>query len=233
MGSFGKNIALWIIIGLLLVALFQLFQGGSSSTQSHELAFSEFMADVEDGQVSDVTIQGQNLTGHYLDGREFNTYTPNDPSLVGTLRAYKVQITAAPVESGVPFFNILLSWFPMFAGERPAVERPIYVVGVKPKGRTVKVDVSFWSVGGYNQGKHTLRTIVREGRSEEFCHQLAGRIVRRGRERGSAPRGRSLPTRRSPQGCAPSGRSVREGRRRTPPRGDRRVRLRRKASKAY
>jgi len=74
-----------------------------------------------------------------------------------------------------------LSWFPMFAGERPPVERPIYVVGVKPRGRTVKVDVSFWSVGGFNQGKHTLRTIVREKRGEEFCEQIARRIARRGR----------------------------------------------------
>ena len=97
MGSFGKNIALWIIIGLLLVALFQLFQGGSTRSPSHELAFSEFIADVEKGQVSDVTIRGHTLTGHYIDGREFNTFTPDDPTLVATLRAHQVQIMAAPV----------------------------------------------------------------------------------------------------------------------------------------
>ena len=113
MGNFGKNIALWIIIGLLLVALFQLFQGGSTRSPSHELAFSEFIADVENGQVSDVTIKGQTLTGHYIDGREFNTFTPDDPTLVATLRAHQVQIKAAPVEGGVPFLSILLSWFPM------------------------------------------------------------------------------------------------------------------------
>ena len=55
-GSFGKNLALWIIIGLVLVALFQVFQGSSSRQTSTDLAFSQFLAEVEAGQVQDVTI---------------------------------------------------------------------------------------------------------------------------------------------------------------------------------
>ena len=114
MGSFGKNLALWIIIGLVLVALFQVFQGSSTRPTATDLAFSQFLAEVEAGQVQDVTIQGNTITGHYTNGTAFNTYAPYDPDLVTTLRAHDVQITAVPVEEGgLSIVGILISWFPL------------------------------------------------------------------------------------------------------------------------
>ena len=83
MNNFGKNLALWIVIGLLLVALFNLFQTSSSRGPQSTLAFSDFVADVNRGQVTDVTIQGDNINGHFTDGRAFTTYAPKDPGLVG------------------------------------------------------------------------------------------------------------------------------------------------------
>src|SRR6201998_2135121 len=110
----GKNLALWIVIGLLLVSLFNLFQTSSSRGPQSSLAFSDFLNDVNRGQVSDVTIQGNNISGHFTDSRAFTTYTPNDPNLVNRLTEKNVRITAAPVDENVPsLFGVLISWFPM------------------------------------------------------------------------------------------------------------------------
>jgi len=112
--NFGKKLALWIVIGLLLVALFNLFQTSSSRGPQSTLAFSDFMNDVNRGQVSDVTIQGNNISGHFTDSRAFTTYAPNDPNLVNRLTEKNVRITAAPVDENVPsLFGVLISWFPM------------------------------------------------------------------------------------------------------------------------
>jgi len=112
--NFGKNLALWIVIGLLLVALFNLFQTSSTRGPQSTLAFSDFVSEVNRGQVTDVTIQGSTITGHFADGRAFSTYSPSDPGLVGRLIDKGVRITAAPTEDNVPsLFGVLVSWFPM------------------------------------------------------------------------------------------------------------------------
>ncbi|MFX4223655.1 MAG: ATP-dependent metallopeptidase FtsH/Yme1/Tma family protein [Thalassobaculum sp.] len=56
MNNFGKNLALWIIIGVLLVALFNLFQGSNTRTAQRSLAYSDFLSEVESGRVNQVTI---------------------------------------------------------------------------------------------------------------------------------------------------------------------------------
>ena len=114
MNSFGKNLALWIIIGLLVIALFNLFQGPSSQGPVTNLPFSHFLAEVDAGQVSSVTIRGNAITGSYGDGRAFSTYAPNDPTLVQRLAQRGVEINAAPADDNVPsLLGVLVSWFPM------------------------------------------------------------------------------------------------------------------------
>src|SRR5438270_11746819 len=100
--NFGKNLALWIVIGLLLVALFNLFQTSSSRGPQATLAFSDFLNDVNRGQVADVTIQGNNISGHFTDSRAFTTYAPNDPGLVSRLTDKAIRITVAPVDENDP-----------------------------------------------------------------------------------------------------------------------------------
>jgi cell division protease FtsH len=112
LNNIGKNLALWVIIALLVVALFNLFQSSSRNGASQSLAFSDFLAQVESGQVSDVTIEGNDVTGTLRNGTQFKTYTPDDPQLVQRLTDQGVRITAAPVERIHPLLGMLLTWLP-------------------------------------------------------------------------------------------------------------------------
>ena len=67
--NFSKNLALWVIIGLLLIALFNLFQSPTSRGPQTSLAFSDFLSEVQGGRVSDVVIQGDQISGRFSDGR--------------------------------------------------------------------------------------------------------------------------------------------------------------------
>jgi len=84
--NFGRNLALWVIVALLLVALFNLFQpAGTGQRGAQQVAYSDFLNEVNAGHVRDVTIQGRTVSGQLSDGRAFQTYTPEDPALVSKL----------------------------------------------------------------------------------------------------------------------------------------------------
>ena len=110
-----KNLAMWGIIVLLSVGLFNMFQNpNQTSVSKSKLAFSEFLSEVDEGRVVRVEIQGNNITGVLSDGSTFKTYSPNYPNLVEQLSEKGVNILATPREDKMPsLFGILLSWFPM------------------------------------------------------------------------------------------------------------------------
>jgi cell division protease FtsH len=110
-----KNFAVWVLGALLLIALFNLFQGPAPQDGTgSEIAYSRFLSDVDSGNVSEVVIQGEKVSGIYTDGRRFQTIAPQDPSLVDTLKRNNVSIAAKPADDGSPsLFGILISWFPM------------------------------------------------------------------------------------------------------------------------
>ena len=114
MNSNFRNFAIWVFIGLLLVALFNLFQSPGVRVRGNEISFSQLLSEVESGSIQDVTIAGNQITGHFSDGRTFQTYAPNDPNLVDKLNKKGVKITAKPSEDDVPsLLGVLVSWFPM------------------------------------------------------------------------------------------------------------------------
>jgi cell division protease FtsH len=113
--NFGRNLALWVIVALLLVALFNLFQpAGGGRAGSQQVAYSDFLNEVNAGHVREVAIQGRTLSGTLTDGRTFQTYTPEDPALVSRLTEKNVRVVARPEDSDVnPLLHYLMSWFPM------------------------------------------------------------------------------------------------------------------------
>ena len=113
MNNFGKNLALWVIIGLLLVALFNLFQNSAPREAEHKLSYSEFLKKVDEGSVGEVTIQGRNITGMFDGSGTFKTYAPDDPNLVERLQKANVIVNATPEDDGMhPLLSVLLSWLP-------------------------------------------------------------------------------------------------------------------------
>ena len=110
-----KNLAMWALIVLLSVGLFNMFQNPKNSINTNnQVTFSKFLNEVEDGRVVEVNIQGNNITGVLSDGSKFKTFSPNYPNLVEKLSEKGVSINASPLEDKMPsLLGILLSWFPM------------------------------------------------------------------------------------------------------------------------
>ena len=111
MNNFLKNLILWATISLVMVALFNMFN--TPPAQQNKISYTEFRSLVEDGQVTEVQIQGQKVTGTTGDNQRFSTYAPEDPDLVQTLMNKNVQVTAKPTDDSPWYITLLVSWFPM------------------------------------------------------------------------------------------------------------------------
>jgi cell division protease FtsH len=186
--NFSKNLALWVIIGLLLIALFNLFQSPTTRGPQASLAFSDFLSEVESGRVADVTIQGNSIAGHFTDGRSFSTYAPNDPALVDRLASNNVRITAQPIDDNMPsLLGVLVSWFPMLLliGVWIFFMRQMQSGGGKAMGfgksrarlLTEKHGrVTFQDVAGIDEAKEELQEIVEFLKNPQKFQQVGGRI---------------------------------------------------------
>ena len=126
MSPSSKNLALWVIIGLLLIALFNLFQSPGSRGPQTSLAFSCFLSEVQAGRVGDVTIQGNSISGHFSDGRSFNTYAPFDPGLVDLAMAASGIQEGAGAPMPRPAYRPTLDFAPLSAGIGRATQRAAF-----------------------------------------------------------------------------------------------------------
>jgi cell division protease FtsH len=183
---FGKNLTLWVVIGLL-VALFFAFQTPVVRTPSSKIPYSDFLNEIEAGQVVDVTIQGDHISGHTRDGRDFSTFKPEDPNLVQRLTDRGVRVAAAPADEGNPLFGVLLSWFPMllliavwiFFMRQMQVGNGRAMGFGKSKARLLterQGRVTFEDVAGIDEAKVELQEVVEFLRDPHKFQRLGGRI---------------------------------------------------------
>src|ERR671920_428232 len=199
-----RNFALWVIIVLLLLALFTLFQNPSQRATSQDISFSQLLSEVDQGKVRDVLIQGPDIRGTFTDGRSFQTYAPNDNTLVQRLYGKGVQITARPPGDNVPWFvSLLVSWLPFIAliGVWIFLSRQMQGGAGKAMGfgksrakllTEAHGRVTFEDVAGVDEAKEDLQEIVEFLRDPQKFQRLGGGISRGGLLLGPPGTGKTL-----------------------------------------
>ena len=185
-----RNFALWVIIVLLLLALFTLFQNPGQRAASQDISFSQLLTEVDQNRVRDVVIQGPDINGTFTNGSTFHTYAPNDPTLIKRLYDGKVSITAKPPGDNVPWFvSLLVSWLPFIAliGVWIFLSRQMQGGAGKAMGfgksrakmlTEAHGRVTFEDVAGVDEAKQDLQEIVEFLRDPGKFQRLGGRIPR-------------------------------------------------------
>ena len=184
MNPFYKNLALWMVIGLIVILLFQLFQQNQSPRG--EIVFSDFLKKVESGEVREVTLKGNNVSGRMSDGSSFRTFTADYPDLVKSLKDKGVKIDVKPPDTN-SWLAIVLQWVPMllFIGVWIFFMRQMQGGGAKAlsfgKARARLISekqnkVTFQDVAGVDEAKEELREIIEFLKDPPKFQNLGGKI---------------------------------------------------------
>ncbi len=202
MNNLYKNVAIWLVIALVLMTVFNQFNTRQTA-QSH-VDYSQFIEEVRQGQVTKVTIEGHVLRGVGADGKRFTTYAPSDPWLVSDLLKNGVQVEAKPEEEPSMLMSIFVSWFPMllligvwvfFMRQMQGGGRGGAFSFGKSKARMLDQDtntITFADVAGCDEAKEEVSELVEFLRDPSRFQKLGGRIPRGVLMVGSPGTGKTL-----------------------------------------
>lgn len=185
MNQFQKNIALVLTVLLVFLLVWQLFNTPRSSQK--DVIYSEMLSHLEKGEISEVTIQGENITGKFTNGSVFKTYAPKDDKIVTQFREKGVKITAKPPEEAPWYMTLLISWFPMllligvwifFMRQMQSGGGKAMAFG-KSRARLItdkSKKVTFADVAGINEAKAELEEVIDFLKDPQKYTRLGGRI---------------------------------------------------------
>ena len=185
MNQATKNLALWLVLGLMFLLLFNVFTRQQS--REPEIIFSDFWSAVERGDVQEVTIQGQHVHGKYQSGERFRTFSPSDPDMVKTLREKNIRIAAKPENDSPWYFVLLVNWAPMlllvgvwifFMRQMQAGGGKAMSFG-KSRARLLNENqtrVTFSDVAGVDEAKDELQEVIAFLKDPKKFTRLGGRI---------------------------------------------------------
>ena len=188
MNNLIKNVAIWLVIALVLMTVFNQFT--QRQTTQGPMEYSQFIEEVKQGKIAKVTIEGRTLKGTKQDGKRFTTYSPSDPWLVSDLLKNGVIIEAKPEEEPSLLMNIFVSWFPMllligvwifFMRQMQGGGRGGAFSFGKSRARMLddhNNQVTFADVAGCEEAKDEVSELVEFLRDPGKFQKLGGRIPR-------------------------------------------------------
>jgi cell division protease FtsH len=183
-----KNVAIWLVIALVLMTVFNQFS--TRQTAQKAMEYSQFIDEIKQGRIAKVTIEGRVLKGVKTTGERFTTYSPSDPWLVSDLLKNGVIIEAKPDEEPSLLMNIFVSWFPMllligvwifFMRQMQGGGRGGAFSFGKSRARLLDESnnaITFADVAGCEEAKEEVAELVEFLRDPSKFQKLGGRIPR-------------------------------------------------------